>query len=386
MIKHRRVAARHKTTKAMAISATRPSVSFLYLGRRGALGQFTRELIAAAEEIPDYDFGAIVSSDSAFTSELEASGGDLLTVPTFSRNRPLNFVGDYARARRLILEHLKVRRPKAVITLMPHVWTPLLAPAIKALGIKYIPIVHDAQPHPGDWTAWVTRWLLQDAKQGDTVVTLSRAVAERLVEDEVVKRAQVLPLFHPDLAFQSRQAVRGRESGKPLRLLFFGRVMAYKGLSHLLDAVEQLRRHDVVIELGLAGSGDLGAQQSRLEALGAEIINRWIDEREVTEILDRYDAMACPHVEASQSGVVAAAFGHRMPVVAMPIGGVAEQVVDGKSGVLAGSVTSTAFAEAIQRLALEPGLYDTLSRHLAENAAERSMDRFLRELLREIEE
>lgn len=382
----RRAPASRDNAKADATSASEPSVTFLYLGRRGALGQFTRELIAAADAIPDYAFDTIVSSDSTFTSELEASGADLLTVPTFSRSRPFNVVRDYARARRLILERLRARRPKAVIALMPHVWTPLLAPAIKALGIKYVPIIHDAQPHPGDWTAWVTRWLLRDAKQGDVVVTLSRAVAERLVEDNVTKHDRILQLFHPDLAFQSGQAAKTRRHGKPLRLLFFGRVMAYKGLSHLLDAVETLRQQNVPIELGLAGSGDLGAERDRLEALGAEIVNRWIDEREVTEILDQYDAMACPHVEASQSGVVAAAFGHRMPVVAMPTGGIAEQVVDSKTGVLASSATSAAFAEAIKRLAVEPGLYDALSRQLAQNAADRSMDRFLGEILRAIED
>jgi glycosyltransferase involved in cell wall biosynthesis len=128
----------------------------------------------------------------------------------------------------------------------------------------------------------------------------------------------------------------------------------------------------------------LGAERARLEALGAEIVNRWIEELEVTEILDRYDAVACPYVEASQSGVAAAAFGHRMPVIAMPIGGLAEQVIAGKTGVLARRVTTSALADATRRLAVEPGLYDALSRQLDKNAGERSMDRFLREILEEI--
>lgn len=359
-------------------------MTFIYLGRHGALGQFTRELMEAAARIPDYAFDFIVSSDSAFTSELGASGADLLTVPTFSRSRPLEVFGDFAKARRLILDHLQERQPQAVVTLMPHVWTPLLAPAIKRIGIKYVPIIHDARPHPGDRTAWVTRWLCQDAKHGDLVVTLSRAVAERLVEDKLADQERILPLFHPDLAFQSAQEPRTRAADKPLRLLFFGRVMAYKGLSHLLDAVQILREENVPIELGLAGPGDLRAERARLEALGAEIVNRWIDEVDVTEIFDRYDAIACPHVEASQSGVAAAAFGHRMPVVAMPIGGIAEQVIEGKTGVLARRVTTRAFADATKRLALEASLYENLSDQLDRHAIERSMDRFLLEILREI--
>lgn len=366
------------------ISDTDPSITFLYLGRRGALGQFTRELIDAARRVPEYRFDVIVSSDGATTGDLSMSEDDLLAVPTFSRSRPLNAVGDYFRSRRRILDRLRDRRPKAVVTLMPHVWTPLLAPAIKALGIKYLPIIHDARPHPGDKTAWVTRWLRRDARHGDRVVTLSQAVAACLVEDRIADPSQILSLFHPDLAFQSAQRIRQHDPARPLRLLFFGRVMGYKGLSHLLDAVQILRDGGVPLELGLAGSGELGEARATLKALDAEIINRWIDESEVTEILDRYDALACPHIEASQSGVAAAAFGHRMPVVAMPVGGVAEQVIDGKTGVVARQVTARAFADAVKRLALEPGLYDTLSTHLDRHGHDRSMDRFLREILNEI--
>ena len=100
----------------------------------------------------------------------------------------------------------------------------------------------------------------------------------------------------------------------------------------------------------------------------------------MTSILDRYDAMACPQVEASQSGVVAAALGHGMPVVAMPIGGIAEQVVNAETGVVADQVTAEAFAAAIRRLAEEPGLFETISTHIHETAGERSMDRFLNEI------
>lgn len=366
------------------ISDTDPSITFLYLGRRGALGQFMRELIGAARRVPEYRFDVIVSSDGATTGDLSMSDDDLLAVRTFSRSRPLNALGDYFRSRRRILDRLRDRRPKAVVTLMPHVWTPLLAPAIKALGIKYLPIIHDARPHPGDKTAWVTRWLRRDARHGDRVVTLSQAVAACLVEDRIADPSQILSLFHPDLAFQSAQRIRQHDPARPLRLLFFGRVMGYKGLSHLLDAVQILRDEGVPLELGLAGSGELGDARATLEALDAEIINRWIDESEVTEILDRYDALACPHIEASQSGVAAAAFGHRMPVVAMPVGGVAEQVIDGETGVVARQVTARAFADAVKRLALEPGLYDTLSTQLDRNGHDRSMDRFLREILNEI--
>jgi hypothetical protein len=60
-------------------------------------------------------------------------------------------------------------------------------------------------------------------------------------------------------------------------------------------------------------------------------------------------------------------------------------VIDSKTGVLARRITPYAFAEATQRLATVPGLFEGISRHLNETANDRSTQRFLRDVLREIE-
>ena len=160
--------------------------------------------------------------------------------------------------------------------------------------------------------------------------------------------------------------------------------MAYKGLPLLLDAIELLRSDGCNIELGIAGAGELGALAPRLRAIGAEVDNRWIPDHEVGQILNRYHVVACPHLEASQSGVAAAAFGHCMPVIATPIGGLPEQVVDQVTGLLAARVSSLAFAESVRQLAETPGLYDQISTSLCETAEDRSMKRFLELITEEV--
>ncbi len=74
-----------------------------------------------------------------------------------------------------------------------------------------------------------------------------------------------------------------------------------------------------------------------------------------------------------------------MPVVAMPVGGIAEQVVDGKTGVLARRVSAQAFADAIRRLIVDGRTYASISQHLHESAPDRSMGRFLSEITKEVE-
>jgi glycosyltransferase involved in cell wall biosynthesis len=294
-------------------------------------------------------------------------------------------VRNFACLRRQLLDYVRAERPLGVVTLMPHLWTPLLAPAVRRLGALYATVVHDAVAHPGDPTGLVNGWLKRDAVGADLVITLSQAVAQQLFAGGRIERERILRLFHPDLAFNGPPIAR-RHPRRPFRVLFLGRIMPYKGLPVLVEAMEMLRGAGVAAELGVVGSGDLGALAPRLKALGAEVINRWVGDGEIGPILARYDAMACSHVEASQSGPAAAAFGSAMPVVGMPVGGIAEQVVDGATGVLARRASAAAFAQALHRLITDPPLYERISRHLAATAETRSMRRFLAELVRGLRE
>jgi glycosyltransferase involved in cell wall biosynthesis len=362
----------------------RAAFTLVFLGQSAALSRFVQQIAVASKAHANASFDFIVSAGTELAADLEKIGVPVTQVRTFSRTAPWQLAWNFAATRNRIVEQVATTRPDAVITLMPHVWSPLIAPAIKRSGTRYATIVHDATPHPGDWTAWVTTWLLRDADAADLVLTLSRTVSEQLAVRGRIPPARIIQLFHPDLSSAVAPEPRMLPTQRPLRILFFGRIMAYKGLPLLIDAVELLTRDGVAVSLGVAGEGDLGDSRSRLDALGAEIINRWIADDEAAALLARYDAMACSHIEASQSGVAALAFGHGMPVIALPVGGIAEQVVDAKTGILAKDVSARGFAEAVKRLIGEGDLYDGICRHLAATRADRSMPRFLEELERAV--
>ena len=349
---------------------------FLYLGRRGALGRFTLELAQAVERMPEIKATFALSSGNDIVRDFVGLRKSLLLLDTFDRAVSLASARNFLKARARLLERIAQDRPQAVITLMPHVWSPLLARAIQSSGAKYVTVIHDAIGHPGDRTGLLIPWLRSEAYLADLVVTLSRAVADKLVAMGV-PRDRVLPLFHPDLTYGGAPEPRQRAGSTPLRLLFFGRIMKYKGLPLLIDAVETLQAQGIVVRLGVAGSGDLGPEHARLTRLGAEVINRWLDDHEIGPLLARYDAVALPHIEASQSGVAAAAFGGALPGAAMPVGGIAEQVIDGETGVLAAEESAGALGAAIRRLATDAALYNRISAHLCHTAADRSMASFV---------
>lgn len=362
------------------LGAHRPRVTFIYLGTANAFASFVIELANASRFLTDIQCAFIVAADRPLNAELTSLGVRVLSVPAIDQHRPLDFFRRYFQARKAVLSFLDTEKPERVITLMPHVWSPVLAPAIKRRCSAYVTIVHDAASHPGDRSGWVTPWLLWDARLADSVVTLSRSVAQVLMRRRVVPSRRVLSLYHPHLKARGRNEIRQLETGRPLRLLFFGRILAYKGLPLLVEAIELLKARGVSVSLGVVGAGDIGSLRSRLAALDAEVINRTLPDAEVAELLTRYDAVTCSHIEASQSGVAALAFGNCMPVVATPVGGLVEQVIPGQTGVLAASVTPRALADAIYQLNATPGFYDQISRCLKEIYPDRSMAKFLAEM------
>lgn len=236
-------------------------------------------------------------------------------------------------------------------------------------------IVHDAKGHPGDSNGMIRRWLLREANAVDHIITLSHAVANQLI-DRGVPGENVSVLFHPDLNYGGIAQPCESNTG-PLRLLFFGRILPYKGLELLLNAVEKLRRDGVAVSLDAYGDGKIRrATRARLVSLGGKVENRWLEHRELKKVLSRYDLVVAPYIEASQSGVVAAAFGAGLPVVATPVGGLVEQVADNMTGIIADSVSAAAVAAAIRKVADDRGLLGRLHRGVIAQREKRSIELF----------
>jgi glycosyltransferase involved in cell wall biosynthesis len=212
-------------------------------------------------------------------------------------------------------------------------------------------------------------------------VTLSQSVTNELFSRSAIPRDRVVKLFLPNLYYGDPPKPHRRDPASPLRLLFFGRMLPYKGLPIFVSAVEKIRASGVPIEIGVFGEGHLGHESRRLEALGATIVNRWIAEAEIDGIFARYDALVLSHIEASQSGVASVALGSGLPIATTPVGGLTEQVIHEVNGLVADSVTADALAAQIFRLATEAGLYDRLSSMISQGSSQQSMSAFLKRLV-----
>ncbi|GAB4481759.1 MAG: hypothetical protein OHK0044_30450 [Burkholderiaceae bacterium] len=353
-------------------------ITFTYWGRRG-FGRFALDIARAATADESLDATFSVSRQNEAFAEFEALGDAVVAVDTFSSAPDaLLGAGRVFSIRRTLRRHVARHRTQAVVELMPHVWSPLVMPAVSSAGVAYLTTVHDALTHPGDHRSHAAAWLLRRAtQQADGILTLSHQVAAQIKKRGLDRKERVFELFLPDLGVASRRRAEPPSEGRPWRLLFLGRILSYKGLPLFLDMVDELRRRGIGVEIGVYGEGDLGACETRLARLGAEVVNRWLTEQEIETALGRFHAVVLSHTEASQSGVAAAAFGAAVPVIATPVGGLVEQIEDGVTGILAARTDAASLADAVTRLLRDPDHYQRICRNLVETRPDRSAARFV---------
>jgi glycosyltransferase involved in cell wall biosynthesis len=265
---------------------------------------------------------------------------------------------------------------------MPHVWSSALARGARAAGCRYATIIHDADAHPGDATGVLNRLLRADARRADLVLALSDGVAARLSTRAAARRQRVRTLFVPAakelVAAQPRSAPA---AGQAFRVLFAGRIMDYKGLPLLVEAIEALQASGAPVRLSVLGEGPLGPLASRLDRLGAKVANRWVSEEELAQAMADHHVLVLPYLEASQSGPAAQALALGLPVVATPVGALPAQAPHGRAGLIASAVTAEAVGEALGRLIQDRELYDRIAARVWADRGDRSAERFLDALL-----
>jgi glycosyltransferase involved in cell wall biosynthesis len=149
--------------------------------------------------------------------------------------------------------------------------------------------------------------------------------------------------------FEPKEA-RVRREG-PLRLLFAGRMIAYKGLDILADALPRLAQRDDW-RLTIAGAGPAldAAMARRFELPQVERVSGdWLSEADLENLIAACDILLAPYRSATQSGVVAQALAHGKPCVVTPVGGLAEQIGGDIGGWVAEGADAPAFAAALAR-------------------------------------
>lgn len=136
-------------------------------------------------------------------------------------------------------------------------------------------------------------------------------------------------------------------SARPGALLFVGRLAAAKGLPILLDALVIARARRPDLSLTLVGDGPLRADIERRVAEAGATLLGYRSQEEVAALLASHAALVLPSFAEGVPVVLMEAMAAGLPVVATRVGGVAELVEDGRSGLLVAPGDAEALADAI---------------------------------------
>lgn len=135
----------------------------------------------------------------------------------------------------------------------------------------------------------------------------------------------------------------------PEYITFVGRVSPYKGVEIFLGAVREVQRLFPAAKFRIAGKLIPGYELSEklVEGLKIEIINKHLTNEELANVITTSKLIVCPYLDATQSGVIMAAQALDRPVLVTPVGGLPEYIQHGKTGFIAGSITSDSLKAAM---------------------------------------
>jgi glycosyltransferase involved in cell wall biosynthesis len=248
--------------------------------------------------------------------------------------------------------------------------------ALSRVDCPIVLTVHDPVPHLGDASdSWKCKRRLQSTfrRRATRIVTTSntnRRDLLRLQQEIPPSRVGVVP--HHVLSYY-RKYSPAEALHVPARLLFFGRMVEYKGIDTLAEAWQILRNSNHDVTLTIAGSGD--ALKSHIGSFASDpnvtILNRYIPNEEAARLFSESQLVLLPYKGATQSGVVGAALAFGRACVASDAGSISEMVEDGKSALLVPPGEPTALAETVLNVLDNPDLRDRIEKGAAQLATGR---------------
>jgi glycosyltransferase involved in cell wall biosynthesis len=254
------------------------------------------------------------------------------------------------------------RQPRAVVVMhqMPF-FAPCLGTLLRRIrrrsAAPQILLCHNLIPHETHFfDVPLTRYLI---KIPEAFIVLSESVERDLLRlrpnAKIIRVPQPIYDFFPSPPEQKEARKQlGLPSDQPV-VLFFGLVRAYKGLGTLLQAMTSLPQARLLI------AGEFYQPRADYERQIAElglrdrvhVEDRYIPNEDVPKYFAAADVVVLPYLSATQSGVSKLAYHFDKPVVITNVGGLAEEVDEGKTGYVVPPNDPAALAAAIEKVLTE---------------------------------
>lgn len=194
----------------------------------------------------------------------------------------------------------------------------------------------------------------------DSIIAVSNAVADRMDRNLLGTKLETIYNGVEFAAPQrSREVVRAELGIEPNQIIgiMVARIDHLKGHETLIDALSQLQGRSIPLTMLIAGDGtmriereqqaaDLGLTSNEVRFLGFR--------SDVPDLLAACDIFVLPSLTEGLPLSVLEAMSHGLPIIATPVGGIPELVLDHEHGILVPVQDSSALAEALASLVSNP--------------------------------
>ena len=208
-----------------------------------------------------------------------------------------------------------------------------------------ITTIHDTHAHLG-------KFKLIDLSAKAIHIKLSNSVIVHGIrsQNELGNGVKSFIIPHGDYSFFLKYKQNDVEE-EDNTILFFGRIVDYKGLDYLISAVNKLSEIIPDIKLIIAGKGDMRKYEKLIiNKKHFEIHNSYILDDVVPRLFQRAAIVALPYIEATQTGIIPIAYAFKKPVIVTDTGDMPEVVDDGINGIIVPPRDVNMLAEAIKTL------------------------------------
>lgn len=250
-----------------------------------------------------------------------------------------------------------------------HPWLCFALPFLRKYPL--VVTIHDPKPHEGEkkitWEVAKKLTMLF----ADKIIVHGEQLKELTVRHGI-RPDKIAVIPHGDYSFFT-MFKKGNIAEEKSCILFFGRIVAYKGLEYLLMASNKVIAEIPDAKFIIAGRGNFEKYKGLINERykdNFEIYNKYIQDEQVAELFQRSAVVCLPYTDASQSGVVNIAYAFKKPVIVTDVGSIPEIVDNGKTGLVIKPKDSSAIANAIIALLKN----DDLRRNLGENGLKKQRE------------
>ncbi len=198
-------------------------------------------------------------------------------------------------------------------------------PRYATLGLRFrvLAFVHDPRPHSGDYESAFPVWVRALQRLSEVMSDRLLLHSDRLVPDIVpfLRSVPVTVIPHGTLTADAPMPIPAAP-----RLVLTGRLMEYKGIDVALEAFADVQRVRPDSTLVLAGRGQMGEEIRRAAPANVELVDRYLTEEEMDELLNSATLVLLPYRDATQSGVGLQALGRGIPCAVSDAGALPDLV------------------------------------------------------------